>query len=507
MHRVIGLLALSAAAQAGVIQGVVLEHASGRPMARTVVQLSPVPGSGAGKAVEVRSGRSGQFVFPAVEPGLYLLAATREGYFPSAYGQRLPAGRGVPIKVTADSNFFGELRLRHKGAITGRVLDENGVGTAGVRAVAYRAKLPLRAAGSGVSDDRGVYRIYGLEPGRYWVRSAAHILEDSSGWLPTFGPQGRESRDAGVHRVAVDGETMYADVSPEAGALFALGGLVACDRDGAVTLTLSSETGRRQTTAFCGRGYEFTGLAPAAYEVFATTPDGGASGFVELFLDRDSEAGSVQLRQLPTVEFEVRQAGSEPRARRAAPGIPVKVMGRRQDLAESEAVREFHPERRERLAPGHWEFRAQPPVGYFVESIANPDAMSRRRWKPERAQDWYEVFIEARYSATVAIILSDRAGQIHGRVLAEGKAAPGVPVFLWPAAEGARRSLGGAPQLLSDANGHFRFGGLPPGDYRIAASFDLHEIDAEIAEECRAATVRVEAARDAAVDLPVWAAP
>ena len=32
--------------------------------------------------------------------------------------------------------------MRHKGALTGRVLDENGVGTPGVPVVAYRARSP-----------------------------------------------------------------------------------------------------------------------------------------------------------------------------------------------------------------------------------------------------------------------------------------------------------------------------------------------------------------------------
>ena len=178
MHRVLLLLAAAACVRAGTIQGVVLEQASGRPLARTVVRLDSVPESGGGKkqGLTTRAALSGHFVFPAIAPGVYLLIAVREGYFPAAYGQRLPTGRGTPIYVSDDSNFFAEIRLRRKGAITGRVLDENGVARAGVSVLAYRARLPLRSAGTGLSDDRGVYRIHGLDPGKYWVRSAAHTL-------------------------------------------------------------------------------------------------------------------------------------------------------------------------------------------------------------------------------------------------------------------------------------------------------------------------------------------
>src|ERR1044072_7155317 len=102
MRRMVLALMMAAAAacaQAAVIQGVVLEHISGRPMTRVVVQLQAVPKSGAGQAKPLtpRSGRTGHFTFAGVEPGVYLLTALNDGYFPSAYGQRLPTGHGTPI--------------------------------------------------------------------------------------------------------------------------------------------------------------------------------------------------------------------------------------------------------------------------------------------------------------------------------------------------------------------------------------------------------------------------
>src|SRR5262249_38867972 len=162
MRRVLISLAAALCVRAGTIQGVVLEQASGRPLARTVVRLDPLaaPGVSKAQALTTRAGRSGQFVFPAIAPGFYLLGAGRDGYFPAAYGQRIPIGRGTPIQVTAESDLFTELRLRRKGALTGRVLDENGVGRPGVSVLAYRARLPLRSAAGALSDDRGVSRIH-----------------------------------------------------------------------------------------------------------------------------------------------------------------------------------------------------------------------------------------------------------------------------------------------------------------------------------------------------------
>jgi hypothetical protein len=71
----------------------------------------------------------------------------------------------------------------------------------------------------------------------------------------------------------------------------------------------------------------------------------------------------------------------------------------------------------------------------------------------------------------------------------------------------ARRSLGGAPEGLSDTEGRFRFDSLPPGDYRILASFDVNEVDEDLMELSRAAVVHAAASQTATIDLPVWIAP
>ena len=104
-------------------------------------------------------------------------------------------------------------------------------------------------------------------------------------------------------------------------------------------------------------------------------------------------------------------------------------------------------------------------------------------------------------------MVSDQACQIAGRAMTDSKPATGAPVFLWPVAESARRSLSGPLQVLSDTEGRFRFDSLPPGDYRLLASFDVNEIDEELIEASHAAAVHAEASQTAAIDLPLWIAP
>src|SRR5580765_6823247 len=135
MGRVLALMLLTGAVVCGgVVQGIIIESYSGLPLARTLVRLQRIAQSGGTSTVthQTRAGRTGGFTFGAVPDGSYLLIATRDGYFPAACGQRRPDGQRTPIEVTKDSNIIAEIRMHRKGAITGRVLYENGVGMPGV---------------------------------------------------------------------------------------------------------------------------------------------------------------------------------------------------------------------------------------------------------------------------------------------------------------------------------------------------------------------------------------
>lgn len=483
----------------GVVQGVVIEYASGHPMARTRVLLKSVSPSRVAP-LTTRSGNSGEFMFDGLPEGLYLLTAMRDHYFPASFGQHLPGGQGTPFQVTADSHVFAELRMHRMGAITGRVLDENGIGLTSVPVVAYRARLPLRLAGRAESDDRGVYRIHGLDPGKYWVRTAGCNLDDGLRLLPTFAPEARESHEARVYPVAVDTEMPDADVRPFPGVLFRLTVYPQCQPRGApVELFLSSETGRRDENASCGDSHAFEGLAPAPYEVYAETHNGTEFGFMELTIGRD-EGGTLVMAPPPRVNIIIEGV---PAATGGRP--PVSLSGHRLDLAESGLEREIKIPQTT-LAPGHWQISAQTAPGNFIESIDNRYGGSRRSWRRERPTDSFDVFIEARQQSSIRVVVSDKAGKITGTVQADEKGVPGIPVFIWPVAEQARRSLHGKLQTLSDVNGRYRFNSLPPGDYRLLATFDLSEADEENMDAAHAVTVHVDLSQAVDTVLTPWAA-
>lgn len=502
MRFVLLAIATGLAAQAGVVRGVVYEHSSGLPLARTDVRLQPVPRPGAQIVpLQTRTASSGAFIFLNVPDGLYLLTANREPYFPAGYGQRRPDGHGTPIEVTKDTDLFAELRMYRKGAITGRVLDENGIGMQDVPVIAYRVRLPLRAAGRAISDDRGVYRIYGLDPEKYWVRTVAHILDDGEGRLPTFGREGRDLSESHIHAVRLDEDTPDADVRPFPGRLFRLRGHIQCEPSPIpILVTLSSEIGRKTLHTTCMQPYTFEGLAPAMYEIFAQKqiPDGD-SGFMEIQLDHNSDNGDMPIGPPARVEFVVRRAGG------STDRTPVKIVGHRQDLSESGEDQEIPM--RATLAPGHWELNAIAPEGTYIQSMTNAASLRRAQSNVVPPDDWFDLFFDSRGSSLVTITISDQTAKMDGTVTKDGQSVPGAPVFLWPVAESARRSLHGFRETITDTDGHFGFTGLPPGDYRLLATFDMTMIDEEKLDQAHAITVHVDAGSAPQAELALWIAP
>jgi hypothetical protein len=492
-------LAAALCAEAGVVQGSVMESASGLPMARTRVVLQPVPGPNAHKPIQLRANSTGGFVFPEVADGLWILIAQREGYFPCAYGQKRPTGQGLPFEVTKDSKVFAELRMRRKGAITGKVVDENGLGLEGVPVFAYRNRAPLSQAGRGVSDDRGIYRIHGLDPGKYWVRSGSTRLDDGTGLVPTFGLKSRDSQQAHLFQVSLDTDTPYGDINPDQGNLASLSGKIerSLVPPSMVTVIASSETERRRAQTLCGLSYRFDSLPPANYEVFASKEN--EAGYIEVNVGGDSPYGTVRLLALPQVTFEIYQGGGL----RSTSDGSVSVFGRRRDLWASEEEQQFTLPRAA-LSPGHWEMNARAGPNQYVESIIG--GRMRRDPRAEQSPAWFDVLIEGPFPR-VLIRIADGAAQIDGQVTIDSKGAPGAPVFLWPVAEAARRSLGGWKVALADIDGRFQFNGLPPGDYRLLSTFDVLEIDEEILAESRAPEIHVGKSARATAELPLWIAP
>ena len=122
----------------------------------------------------------GRVVFRNLAAGNYLLSAMRSGYVRTYYGSKLP-GRGPGVAVTVlDAQKVGDIQIRmpRGSVLTGAVRTATGrpAPNQTVQAIMVRSSAGERRAaaleagqGSAVTDDRGVYRMFGLAPGDYVV--------------------------------------------------------------------------------------------------------------------------------------------------------------------------------------------------------------------------------------------------------------------------------------------------------------------------------------------------
>ena len=156
----------------GSISGVVVVAGSGQPARKARVSLSGGNDVGGGRSTTTDD--SGGFAFSALPEGRFNLSASKPGHISGTYGQRQPGRPGTPIQLGDGQRLQVQLQITRGGVITGTVLDEHTEAIPGtpVRALRYvmqSGQRTLQQAGSGSTDDRGVYRIFGLQPGEYIV--------------------------------------------------------------------------------------------------------------------------------------------------------------------------------------------------------------------------------------------------------------------------------------------------------------------------------------------------
>ena len=162
----------------GRITGRVLASDNGRPVkrARVFVTAAELPG-GRG----VLTDDTGVFDFTELPAGRYTLTASKSGFIGLSYGQRRPLQAGTPLQLANGQQIQGiDFRLPRSGALAGHVFDEDGDAMPGVmvRIMRYQymqGDRRLAPAGTAQTDDKGAYRVWGLNPGDYYVSAVTRI--------------------------------------------------------------------------------------------------------------------------------------------------------------------------------------------------------------------------------------------------------------------------------------------------------------------------------------------
>lgn len=490
---------LAAAAPAASIRGVVLENQSGHPLMRALVVLAPVV-AGGGNALSARTNRYGAFEFGPVAAGAYLVSASRQGFAPVQYGQKEWHSAGVPVIVAENDETVLTIRMKRFGAIAGTVVDENDVGLTDVTVVAYRNTRPPELVAKTVTDDRGMYRIFGLEPGAYLVRSTAKSFDDA-GYLPTFSRQTGRVDEAIPAEVQLDDQADSVNIKPEPGRLLQIGGTVYTGNYDSppATVTLVSDMGRESVTT--NGQFRFNPVAPGQYELFAETiadrRGNVMAAYMPVTMERDNTGIRLPLASVRPTYFQVQDSGGK-----AMDAREVKIQARRKDLAGLSTVRTLDGSKPALLPPGPWEFSLAPLAAYYVSAFNGPEF---DRMGKHPADGWNAVVLGSGFGSTVQFVLTAGPGSLEGVVNASaGNPAQGAPVFLELYDPQERRRLKEVTSVRTDTRGHYQFFGLAPGVYRVFSSFEFQSPDETAMDRAQPRMVTIEGGRGAVQDLDLY---
>jgi hypothetical protein len=204
------------------VEGQVVKSTTGEGVKKIVVQAHSVSGDH-----QVRStitDPNGHFVLSDVSPGRYVISAGGDLYPPQWYGQQGRRRRGKVLEFSPGQHVKDIVfRLQPPGVITGTVNDEDGDAVINAQAQALRiARRGQRRQVTGASmaqtNDRGEYRIFGLEPGQYFV--VVNYQRPQTGpnepaddvYVPTFFPGTQDPSQATSVEVEAGDEVSGIDI-------------------------------------------------------------------------------------------------------------------------------------------------------------------------------------------------------------------------------------------------------------------------------------------------------
>ncbi len=270
--------------------------------------------------------------------GRFTVTVSKPGYVTLAYGQRRPRQPSTPVQVAAGEHLENlDLALPSGSVITGQVVDEHGAALplATVRVLRYvyrQGQRQLVPVGTDRSDDRGQYRVFGLEPGDYLVSASLprQRLNPAAGRIAAFGPGGGRPFDpAGAAGLAQAGLGEGGqDSGPVGYAPSYYPGVTNLSEASRVTAGLSAEVG--------GVDFAIRLVPTATVRGVVFEPDGALATGIQVMLlpdegvpSRDSilsarvQGGTFEIRDVPPGRYTLATRGGGRGRRGGFGGRPV----------------------------------------------------------------------------------------------------------------------------------------------------------------------------------------
>ena len=424
------------------------------------------------------------------------------------------SGCAAALFISLNSVASSQRESIYGGVITGRVTTLTGEPMVGVQVVAVLVKslsgVPERrqsVQGRRSTDDRGVYRFYGLRPGIYVVFTRGDAvswpISPYKGYAPTYHPSSPRDTAAEI-RVTDGGEATGGDINyrGERGrnvSGVALVGEAARRLNGMSVALYDVSSGFQSGIQRLGRveaqnNFTIKGVTDGEYEIIAfvhrsgddeslvslprrVTVNGGDVGGVELKLaPRASISGKVVVEALPDACEGGRTSSPSGVTVYTSPNTTAMLDVRQFVLFQpGVSVNKEGEFKSSGLDPNRYFISLRlPDENWYAKSIVAPAATAGRgSAEPVPTYDVGRNGLELKSgdaASGLIVTIADGAAGLRGRLEAENESlrAPArMVVHLVPAEAAAADDVLRYAEVPMDRNGAFEFKNIAPGKYRL----------------------------------------
>lgn len=486
-----------------IVRGRVTDRDTGQPIARaTVVLMSrAIPRSPGERQPQTRTALDGSYELRDLPGGTYSVSVipneSRPTHLPQYYGEDGPADVSRRRRPAVFTLADGEVRenvnvaLSRALAIEGRVVDDLGEPMAGVHMLLRVADTGQNAPMTGPfqfsTDDRGMFRIFGVRPGRYLVcanprrYSVFSQTEVRERPIETCHPSASSDDQAQPITVA-HADVGGVEIRIQRSRAFTVSG-VAVDSSGAplqgnqVSLVRLERNGSGSSSIEVTPGGHFIarGLIPGEYAISARTvmprgPDDPGEGEFALVAFRidNADVENLVVVTRPAAKVAGRLVFDGTSAPPAAESMRVMTTA-----DNSSRWMTMGPPPSARVAEDlSFELSGlSQPVALTVTGAPSDWIVKSVRYRAEDVTDRLVDFSGAREGEHVEIALTNRAARVSGRVLDEqGRPTQDALVVLLPADPSVWNVRGPMRGISSPKpDGSFRTIPLRAGEYVILA--------------------------------------